>query len=141
MEEYNDYQRRNACLKAILQASKFEFFKVNFNNSGLIDVLLEIIQSGIEVHLDLREYAFNIISNICKDNRENQKEFRRKGGMEILKDQMAYSQVEQSGNANTFLLSVIDCLTNTVFGNKRSELHFLDIEGVYVLLDLAENCE
>lgn len=28
-----------------------------------------------------------------------------------------------------------------MFGNKRSELHFLDIEGIYVLLDLAENCE
>ena len=54
---------------------------------------------------------------------------------------MAYSEVEQSGNASTFLLSVLDCLTNTVFGNKRSELHFLDIEGVYVLLDLAEYCE
>jgi hypothetical protein len=38
-------------------------------------------------------------------------------------------------------LSVVDCLSNSVFGNKRSELHFLDIEGVYVLLDLAETCE
>jgi len=38
-------------------------------------------------------------------------------------------------------LSVLDCLNNAVFGNKRSELHFLDIEGVYVLLDLIENCE
>lgn len=36
---------------------------------------------------------------------------------------------------------MIDCLSNSVFGNKRSEIHFLDIEGVYVLLDLAENCE
>lgn len=49
--------------------------------------------------------------------------------------------MEQSGNASTFLLSVLDCLSSSVFGNKRSELHFLDIEGVYVLLDLAENSE
>ena len=104
-------------------------------------MLLEIIQSGTKVHLDLREQAFNILSNICKDNRENQKEFRRKGGIEYLKKCLAYSEVEQSGNASTFLLSVIDCLSNAVFGNKRSELHFLDIEGVYVLLDLAESCE
>lgn len=81
------------------------------------------------------------MSNICKDNRDNQKEFRRKGGIEYLKKCLAYSEVEQSGNASTFLLSVIDCLSNAVFGNKRSELHFLDIEGVYVLLDLAESCE
>ena len=104
-------------------------------------MLIEIIQSGTEVHLDLREYAFNIMSNLCKDNRDNQKEFRRKNGIEILKVNLAYSEVEQSGNASTFLLSVIDCLSNAVFGNKRSELHFLDIEGVYVLLDLAEFCE
>lgn len=54
---------------------------------------------------------------------------------------LAYSEVEQSGNASTFVLSVIDCLSSSVFGNKRSELHFLDIEGVYILLDLAETCE
>ena len=81
-------------MKAILQASKFEFFKTNFNNCGLIDVLLEIINSGTSVHLDLREQAFNILSNICKDNRENQKEFRRKGGIEYLKTNLAYSEVE-----------------------------------------------
>ena len=89
----------------------------------------------------MREMAFNIISNIAKDCRANQKEFRRKGGIEILKENLAYSEVEQSGNASTFLLAVLDCLNNAVFGNKRSELHFLDIEGVYVLLDLIENCE
>jgi len=141
MQTYQDYERRIACMKAILQASKFDFFKQNFNNSGLMDVLLEIIKSGTDVHLDLREYAFNIISNLCCNNRDNQKELRRKQGIEILKSNLAYSEVEQSGNASTFLLAVVDCLSNTVFGNKRSELHFLDIEGVYVLLDLAETCE
>lgn len=44
MQAYKDYERRFACMKAILQASKFEFFKADFNNSGLIDVLIEIIQ-------------------------------------------------------------------------------------------------
>lgn len=141
IQSYTDYERRIACMKAILQASKFDFFKANFNNSGLVDVLLDIVDQGTDVHLDLREFAFCILSNLCKDNRDNQKEFRRKKGIEYLKTNLAYAEVEQSGNASTFLLSVIDCLSNAVFGNKRSELHFLDIEGVYILLDLAENCE
>ena len=141
IQKYSDYERRLACMKTILQASKYEQFKQDFNNSGLVDVLLEVIGQGTTVHLDLREYAFNILSNLCRDNRDNQKEFRRKDGIEYLKKNLAYAEVEQSGNASTFLLSVIDCLTNSVFGNKRSELHFLDIEGIYVLLDLAENCE
>jgi hypothetical protein len=39
------------------------------------------------------------------------------------------------------LLAVLDCLQSSIFGNKRSELHFLDIEGVQILLDLIERCE
>lgn len=89
----------------------------------------------------MREMAFNIISNIALECRPNQKEFRRKGGIEVIKDNLCFSDVDLTGNASTFLLAVLDCLNNAVFGNKRSELHFLDIEGVYVLLDLLENCE
>jgi hypothetical protein len=141
MQEYKDYDRRMACMKAILASSKYEYFKNDFYNSGLCDVLVDIIGQGSEVQLDIREYAFNIISNICKGHRNNQKEFRRKNGIELIKENLSYSQVEQTGNASTFQLGVIDCLSHAVFGNKRSELHFLDIEGVYVLLDLAETCD
>lgn len=58
----------------------------------------------------MREQALNIISNLCKDNRNNQKEFRRKDGIENLKNNLAYSFVEQTGNPSTFLLAVLDCL-------------------------------
>lgn len=71
MQVYSDYERRNATMKAIFQASKHEFFKNDFNQSGLMDVLIGIIEQGIEVNLDLREQAFNIISNLCRDNRNN----------------------------------------------------------------------
>lgn len=49
--------------------------------------------------------------------------------------------MDQSGNATTYLLAALDCLSNSIFGNKRSEFHFLDIEGVQILLDLLEGCE
>jgi len=39
-------------------------------------------------------------------------------------------QVDQSGNQTTFTIAVLDCLTKAVFGNKRSEAHFLDIGGL-----------
>ena len=71
IQRYSDYERRLACMKTILQASKYDQFKNDFNNSGLIDVLLEIIGQNTGVHLDLREYAFNILSNLCCNNREN----------------------------------------------------------------------
>lgn len=56
--------------------------------------------------------------------------FRRQGGIEILKDNMQNGEVDQSGNATTFILATLDCLQNAIYGNKRSELHFLDVEGV-----------
>jgi hypothetical protein len=89
----------------------------------------------------MREIAFNIISNVGKDCRPIQKEFRRKGGIEVIKDNLTFAESDKSGNTTTFLLGILDSLNNCVFGNKRSELHFLDIEGVYLLLDLIESCE
>ena len=49
--------------------------------------------------------------------------------------------MDQSGNATTFILATLDCLQNAIYGNKRSELHFLDVEGVQILLDLIESCD
>ena len=141
LSAFNDYERRISCMKALLNTSTYEYFKKDFAEKGIVDILLDIVQNGKDNPLDMREMAFNIISNICKECRQNQKEFRRKGGIEVLKENLQYTEVEQAGNASTFLLSVLDCLNNAVFGNKRSELHFLDIEGVYVLLDLIENSE
>ena len=106
-----------------------------------MDILLDILNNPKENPLDLREHAVNIISNICLGCRPNQKEFRRKNGVELIKENLMFKEVEQSGNVGTFLLGVLDCLNNAIFGNKRSELHFLDIEGIYVLLDLLEECE
>jgi hypothetical protein len=89
----------------------------------------------------MRELSFNILAFLSKESRGNQKEFRRKGGIELIKENLQYNEVDHSGNPSTFLLSVLDCLASSVYGNKRSEIHFLDIEGVYVLLDLIETCE
>ncbi len=101
----------------------------------------------------MREIAFNIISNLCVDCRPNQKEFRRKGGIEILRDNLKLNDLIMNashhreagtpgGNSvTTYLVAALDCLSNSVLVNKRSELHFLDVEGVNVLLDLLEECD
>jgi len=43
MQQYDDYKRRMASMKAILAASKYEYFKNDFYNSGLMEVLVSII--------------------------------------------------------------------------------------------------
>ena len=143
LQTYGDYERLIACLKAISSTSNIDYYKKDYAElkTGLVEQLITIIRSAREQPLDMRELSFNILSYLCRESRGNQKEFRRKGGIELLKENLGYSDVDHSGNPTTFLLSVLDCLSSAVFGNKRSEIHFLDIEGVYVLLDLIETCE
>lgn len=96
--------------------------------------------------LQLRELSLNILSEVCKvandnndaEKRANQKLFRRKNGIELVVGELSYDAVDQSGNAITYLIAVLDCISNCVFGNKRSEIHFLDIDGVQNLLNLVE---
>lgn len=126
-------------MTALLAICKFDQFKAEL--PMLIETLIQIVAEKQEGCLQLRELCLNILSEICKDQRENQKLFRRKNGIELVVHSMQYDEVDQSGNSITFLVSVLDCISSAVFGNKRSEIHFLDIDGVQNLLNLVENSE
>jgi hypothetical protein len=52
-------------MKAILNTSNYEYFKKDFADKGIVDVLLDIVQNTKDNPLDMREMSFNIISNIC----------------------------------------------------------------------------
>jgi hypothetical protein len=58
-------------MKALLNTSTYDYFKKDFADKGIIDILLDIIQNSKENPLDMREMSFNITSNICKDCRAN----------------------------------------------------------------------
>jgi hypothetical protein len=112
------------------------------NNSELIDFLLEIINNTSENSLESREYAFNIISQMCVDNKLAQKEFRRKGGIDTLKKNLNYQYIlDQIGNQRIFILVVLDCLWNSVIGNKRNEELFIEIEGLFTVFYLLEQSD
>lgn len=108
LSTYTDYERKLSCLKVLLNASEYEYFKTDLGERGIMEFLLDIIQNPRDNSLYIRELAFNIVSNICKDTRTNQKEFRRKGGIEIIKDNLKMTEIDQTGNSKTFLLSVLD---------------------------------
>lgn len=127
LSQYPDIERRVACSKAILNAAGHEFFKKEFAEEGIMDILLDVIQNKKDNTLELREFAFNIFAKLCQDFRPNQKEFRRKGGIEIILQNLTPNFPSEKGNIYTFVLAVNDCLWNAVFRNKRSELHFIDI--------------
>lgn len=136
---YDDKPRRKAVMYAFQSLCKFEVFKAEL--PMLIEPLIAVVADSSEGSLSLRELSLNILSHICKDQRDNQKLFRRKNGIELVVESLSYRDVDQSGNCITFLVAVLDCISNAVFGNKRSEIHFLDIEGVQNLLNLVECSE
>lgn len=70
LQTFTDLPRRRAVLLALLNGSTFNYFKEEFEQLGLIQTLLEIIQdSKSPGSLYTRELCFNIISNICDDCR------------------------------------------------------------------------
>ncbi len=108
----------------------------------MIDFLLEIISNTTENPLESREYSFNIISQMCMQNKLAQKEFRRKGGIEILKKNLNYQSIlDQLGNQKIFILVVLDCLWNSVVGNKRNEEQFIELDGLFTLFELLEQSD
>lgn len=58
-------------MKAILNTSKYDYFKKDYAEKGIVDILLDIVQNSKDNPLDMREIAFNIISNISQQCRAN----------------------------------------------------------------------
>lgn len=85
LSAYADHERKLSTLKTLEIASQCEYFKLELAEEGLFDTLLDIVQSEKDYQLNARELALSIISNACCDCRENQKEVRRKGWIELIK--------------------------------------------------------
>ena len=135
---HNDPERKFNTLRVLELASQFPEYKVELAEEGLFDILFDIINSDHEYSLEIREMAFSVVSNACRECRENQKEFRRKGWIELLQRNLRNQAPTVVGEPEHFILSVLDCLWHAVLKNKRSLLHFIDIDGVNVLLDYLD---
>lgn len=140
LSTYSDIDRKVVTLKALEIASQCPDFKQELAEEGLFDTLLDIVQSESDYPLIARELALTIVSNACKDCRDNQKEIRRKGWIEVIKVNIKPLPPTVNGEPDQFLLALIDCLWHSVISNKRSLLHFIDIEGISIILDFLDNC-
>ena len=125
-------------LKLMEVASQFPSYKVEIAEEGAFDLLYDIVERS-DSTLEIRELAISVISNICKECRQNQKEFRRKGWVEILTKSIGAKHTLQ-GDPENFQISVLDSLWHSTLSNKRNRIQFLDIEGVAILLDYLDDC-
>jgi hypothetical protein len=82
-------------MKALLSTSKFDLFKIELQQQSLIENLLQIVANNSEAgSLNQREISFNILSRMCTNCRDNQKVFRRLGGIEIVKANLNVPEVD-----------------------------------------------
>ena len=49
--------------------------------------------------------------------------------------------LDQIGNQRIFILVVLDCLWNSVMGNKRNEEQFIEIDGLITIFELLEQSD
>lgn len=137
----NDHDKKEKCLRAFVNASVLdEEYKLKISDVGVIDVLLDLIGSDTE-NIEIKELCYSIISNLCQGCNKNKKQFRSKGGVDLIIQSLKNPDIIMSERNALYTLAVLDCLWNAVLGNKKSESLFLDNEGFYVLMEFIEACD
>ncbi|CAD8169691.1 unnamed protein product [Paramecium pentaurelia] len=139
-----ELDHKERCLKAFNNASEFEQnYKIKICDEGVMDNLIEFLQNENDNDnpLKIKELCFSIISNLCKECNKNKKLFRQKGAVELMVNALKNPNLGTSARYALYAVSVLDCLWNTILGNRKSEAIFLDSEGLYVLLEFLETCD
>ena len=103
-------------------------------------MLIDLIANENE-NIEIKELCFTIISNLCKGCNKNKKQFRNKGGVDLIINSLKNPNICNSERNALFALAVLDCLWNSTLGNKKSESLFLDNEGFYILMEFIESCD
>ena len=111
-----------------------EEYKLKISDEGMIDILLDFIQSEADNSLEIRELCFTILSNLCKNCSKNKKLFRKKNGIELIISALKDSNIGISPNYALYTLAILDCLWNAILGNRKNENIFLENEVIIFVL-------
>lgn len=64
--------------------------------------------------------------------------FRKKGGVEAIREEVLYRPDETTDNHLYCTLCVVDCIWCAIVGTRKNEVRFLDAGGLFALLDVLE---
>ena len=127
----NDPERREKCLRAFNNASYFdETYKLKITEEGVLDNLIDLLQHENENPIEIKELCFSIISNLCKDCNKHKRLFRQKGGIDLIVNNLKDPAITTSARYALYTVAILDCLWNSILGNKKSETVFLDNEVI-----------
>merc|ERR1719261_1206940 len=84
------------------------------------------------------QLCISVLAGLCSKHEENCREFRKKGGVEAIREEVIYKPDETTDNHLYCTLCVVDCIWCAIVGTRKNEVRFLDAGGLFALLDVLE---
>merc|ERR1719379_2441907 len=131
-----DIQRK--CLHLLQVAVRMgPRFAEELGELGAVTALIELFRDK-EVPMSSRQLCTSVLAGLCRDHPGNCREFRKRGGVEAVREEVVYRPDETTENHLFHTLCVVDCVWCAIVGTRKNELRFLDVGGLFALLDVLE---
>ncbi|CAK9078959.1 Cilia- and flagella-associated protein 69 [Durusdinium trenchii] len=112
-------------------------FAEKLGQLGAVGTLVELFTDK-DNPMTSRQMCASILATMCKECPANAREFRKKDGVEAMRDEVIYRPGDTTDNHLFYSLCVVDCIWNAVVGTRKNEIRFLDAGGLFALLDCLE---
>eukprot|EP00929_Paragymnodinium_shiwhaense_P102656 TRINITY_DN6586_c0_g1_i1.p1 TRINITY_DN6586_c0_g1~~TRINITY_DN6586_c0_g1_i1.p1 ORF type:complete len:923 (+),score=239.58 TRINITY_DN6586_c0_g1_i1:85-2853(+) len=112
-------------------------FPEELGRLGAVGALVELFADR-DNPMSSRQLCASVLAGLCRDNPDNCREFRKKDGVEAIREEVAYQPDETTDNHLFYTVCVVDCVWCAVVGTRKNEVRFLDAGGLFALLDVLE---
>lgn len=137
LQETTSREVQRKCLHLLQVAVRMgASFAEELGQLGAVGLLVEIF-TDVHVPMGGRQLCVSVLAGLCACG-ENCREFRKKGGVEAIREEVAYRPDETTDNHLFYTLCVVDCVWSAVVSTRKNELRFLDAGGLFALLDVLE---
>lgn len=138
LQETNSREVQKKCLHLLQVAVRMgPEFAAELGELGAVGALIELFNDR-DVPMSGRQLCISVLAGLCSGHAENCREFRKKGGIEAIREQVIYRPDETTDNHLFYTLCVVDCVWCAIVGTRKNEVRFLDAGGLFALLDVLE---
>jgi hypothetical protein len=133
-----DRDLQKKCLHLLQVAVKTgKSFVDELGTLGCVSALIELFKDK-DATMVCRQLCASVLAGLCSGHAANCREFRKKGGVEAVRQEVVYRPDETTENHLFYTLCVVDCVWCSIVGTRKNEHRFLDVGGLFALLDVLE---
>jgi hypothetical protein len=138
LQETNNREVQKKCLHLLQIAVRMgPEFAEELGKFGAVGALIELFTDR-DVPMNGKQLCISVLAGLCSGHAENCREFRKKGGVEAIREEVVYRPDETTDNHLYCTLCVVDCIWSAIVGTRKNEVRFLDAGGLFALLDVLE---